>query len=328
MLCRKCGKENEEKAKYCSFCGVKLLKEESADVSQYQKKYDKRLKKKRTIHMGILIAVILTVAGAVCVAAIVQLRRPNSSESDKKVTEESSSKSAENAVTQEADAEAEKEDMKIQVCDSIKQTYGVASGEIFISSDMAELQGWPVSATGYINHITADISEDGEDELLIIYIEPDTHNLYLELYGFNGTEYVCLKQCKVGCLNAFSQFTLYMYKNESSGKYQIFYTDNSVGSYTGILAFNARLFTVDKSIEEVASWEWTDAVNTLEEANGIRVGMREWGIEYLEAGKLSFGQFDENKQIMLAKSNVNVYGEQPAMYTVEMQILNHNQLYQ
>ena len=325
MLCRKCGKENEEKAKYCSFCGVKLLKEESADVSQYQKKYDKRLKKKRTIHMGILIAVILTVAGAVCVAAIVQLRRPNSSESDKKVTEESSSKSAENAVTQEADAEAEKEDMKIQVCDSIKQTYGVASGEIFISSDMAELQ---VSATGYINHITADISEDGEDELLIIYIEPDTHNLYLELYGFNGTEYVCLKQCKVGCLNAFSQFTLYMYKNESSGKYQIFYTDNSVGSYTGILAFNARLFTVDKSIEEVASWEWTDAVNTLEEANGIRVGMREWGIEYLEAGKLSFGQFDENKQIMLAKSNVNVYGEQPAMYTVEMQILNHNQLYQ
>ena len=62
MLCKKCGKENEEKAKYCSFCGVKLFKEESADVSQYQKKYDKRLKRKCTIHIGILIAVILTVA--------------------------------------------------------------------------------------------------------------------------------------------------------------------------------------------------------------------------------------------------------------------------
>lgn len=328
MLCRKCGKENEEKAKYCSFCGAKLLKEESINVSRYLKKYDNRLKEKRTIQIGILIAVILAVVGAVCTAAIIQLNKSDFYGSDKKIVEENSSEQQENTMIEEVDVEAEKEAMRMQVCDTIKQTYGTASGEIFISSDMAELQDWPVSTAGYINHITADISGDGEDELLIIYIEPDTHNLYLELYGFNGTEYVCLKQCEVGCLNAFSQFTLYMYKNESSGKYQIFYTDNSVGSYTGVLAFNARLFTVDKSIEEVASWEWTDAVNTLEEANGIRVGMREWGIEYLEAGKLSFGQFDENKQIMLAKSNVNVYGEQPAMYTVEMQILNHNQLYQ
>ena len=106
MLCRKCGKENEEKAKYFSFCGAKLLKEESINVSRYLKKYDNRLKEKRTIQIGILIAVILAVVGAVCTAAIIQLNKSDFYGSDKKIVEENSSEQQVDTMIEEVDVEA------------------------------------------------------------------------------------------------------------------------------------------------------------------------------------------------------------------------------
>ena len=107
----------------------------------------------------------------------------------------------------------------------------------------------------------------------------------------------------------------------------MFYTDNSVGSYTGYSEVKARLFTVsDQRLEETKVWEWTDAVNSMEDAENLRTDMLDAGIRYVEAGKMSYGRFDREKQVMLAGSEVTVFGDQPAVYIVEMQILDHDQL--
>lgn len=221
----------------------------------------------------------------------------------------------------------QKEMMRTELCSTIIDTYGETSGEIFVSSEYAELKEWPRTAAGYITNVLVDLNEDGEDELLISYIDPESWGLWIEIYGFEGKEYECYQRHEIGSLNAFSQITLYLYKNESTGEYQVFYTDNSVGSYTGYSEVKARLFTVsDQRLEETKVWEWTDAVNSMEDAENLRTDMLDAGIRYVEAGKMSYGRFDREKQVMLAGSEVTVFGDQPAVYIVEMQILDHDQL--
>lgn len=329
MLCDKCGRENEETAKYCAFCGASLRCPKS-DVDKKIFSKDDSNKNKRISRNRRMISTAMIITGVTVISLIVvfAIYGSNGFKGHSETVGENSTYKADMFSVEEGNALVQKEVMQKELCDMLKQTYGTASGEAFVTSEMGKLKDWPASVSGYINHMMLDLDNNGEEELIAIYIEQETQNLYVELYEFTNMQYECIQKCQIGYLDAFSQFTLYLYKNESLGKYQMFYTNNSVGSYTGYIGFTSRLFTIDQKIEETAVWEWTDAVNTLEEANSIRVGMRQWEITYLEAGKLSFGQFDRNKQMLLAKSNVNVYGEQPAMYTVEMQILNYDRLQQ
>ena len=207
------------------------------------------------------------------------------------------------------------------------QNAGEVSGERFVSCTMSEITQWPQDAAGYINYILEDIDSDGNKELFIAYVDPEQWSLSVEMWRYDSCGYVFGQEMQIGYVDPFSEIRMYSFYNEKYGAYQIFYSNNSVGSYTGSRGFTAKLLGMNAgSMEEIASWQWDDMMYSDEDYNTIKTDMIMLGIEYLEAGTESFGVYDEEKYQMIVMTKVDVAGNIPSQYVVSLQLLNRQQM--
>lgn len=214
-----------------------------------------------------------------------------------------------------------------KIYSALIQSAGEASGEEFVSCNMSEVTQWPKSVAGYMNYILADLDGDENKELLIAYVNPESWTLSMEMWKYGSCGYTYDQEIQIGYVDPFSEIRIYSFYNEKYGTNQIFYSNNSVGSYTGGRGFTAKLLGMNAgSIEEFASWQWDDMVYSDEEYNAIKTDMITSGIEYLEAGMESFGVYNEDKYQMLAMTEVSVAGNIPSQYVVSLRLLNHQQM--
>lgn len=223
--------------------------------------------------------------------------------------------------------EIDKENMQMEICDKVIKSYGEASGEIFFSSDGSEFLEFPSTAGGYISSFLKDFNDDGSEELLVVYITPSDWKLYVEIYNLKSAPASLQDRYEIGKIDSFSQITMYMFENSKNGQVMIFYSNNTMGSYSGTYSFSAKLLIFDSYDDiEVKEWSWDNIIDGFESLNLIQTEMQNLGITYLEAGRASFGQFDPTQQILLAKSEIGISGDFAEQYIVNMQIFNSQQL--
>lgn len=224
--------------------------------------------------------------------------------------------------------ETEDEDASVKtICDSVTANYGVVTGDEFMSCEAAQVSEFPDAETGYISHYLGDLDEDGVEELLVTYLDPDSKYLMLQIYAQRDGAWKFMNGVKMAEMDAFSQVTMYLFYNEKEGQYQVFCSNNTVGSYTGTYGVTTSLVGVaegDLLFKETRAWN--SAVGTWEEAEDIKADMQKAGVPYLNAGNISFGKYDRTEHTMLAQSDVRVEGDVPAMYTVYMHVYSEKQL--
>ena len=213
-----------------------------------------------------------------------------------------------------------------EICGNIKAQFGEAAGEEFLSCQASEMTQFPASAMGFVSHCLVDIDGDDIEELLVTYINPDDYGMYQQFYRYQNGSYEFVNEMKLTDVDCFSQVTAYLFYNETAGTWQVFCSNNMVGSYTGSWGFTARLFSLSDILDLAGEWSWNDSVHSYEAGRQIAAELQASGVTYLEAGNLSFGQYDGQKQTLLGKTDIRVEGSVPTMYSVFLSIYNEEQL--
>lgn len=326
MKCQMCGFENDDNAVFCGKCGIRLpIQVEKKNKISATK--TKNRKKRRYIFL-ILFTTVLIGCGIAAVI-IFGITKP-SEENAQIILDIEDGKSEATDYKNEKENIQEMEEMRKaaeQVIRQQKAQKGSVSGQVFLSCATAKVQDFPQSEQGYINHIMTDLDGDGIDELLLTYFNGNNHELYLSYYRYADGKFHNIFDCGIGELNCFSQITLYLYYDRQRNEPCIFYSNNTVGSYSGERGFTARLYGIeDDDIELIAGWEWDSALSTVLDCEEIRQDMQSEGVPYLEAGRESFGMFDAGNLTMLAKSDIQVQGDVPSLYMVYLHIYSEEQL--
>ncbi len=206
-----------------------------------------------------------------------------------------------------------------QVEADLVQEFGAASGEEFLSCQDMELMDFPAAEMGYISQTLADIDGDGTEELLAVYLNPSDKGLYLRLYRYQNGIYSLVNEERMTEMDNFSQVTAYLFYNGQQEEYQVFCTNNTVGSYTAT-ALITSLYSLGDQIRTAGEWEWVSALNTWEDCEQMQMEMQDAGVPWMETGIDSFGNYDSTAHTILVKSEVRVEGDIPTMSAVYLRI--------
>ena len=311
MFCHKCGNENDTEAKFCKKCGAPLYSVPKDPVSDQ--------KKKRNYTAFIIVFVVALLGCVVGVfLAVAEMGQKNDTDANENTKIQTETGDEE---IKKTDTENNYDVATENLINKLRAAQGTANGEFFITCDMSTLHDFPAESGGFLNYVRKDIEGDGTDEIFATYLDTEDHTLYLKVYKYRQQEFQLALEKPVAVIDAFSDMELYLFNNTQLGSWQILYTNQTVGSYTGADAFSVQLFTVNTDISLYKSWNWDSLEASQEVAYEYVSEMQQEGIPYTNLGRFEYGQRGENIS-MLAKAKVSVHGDIPSLYTVQMCVFN------
>lgn len=264
IRCNRCGEQNNDRSNYCKRCGAPLMEQKNNGGSLLENQRTnmetgkEQVRKKRRSMTAVGIVAVLSIL-LIMVFVMIVTNHDNKNmpvSSNIQITDSDSNEMTDDAmVNQTAETMTESTEQKVEInyedevariCESIKETYGVADGQWFNSCDQGVECEMPESSAGYISHNCQDINHDGMDELFVTYIDAQNWTLYIRMYQMTDEGLILKNELPIDEIDNFSMIECGMFRDSQSDTWYILshnYLINSDHKYT------LKLFKLGNELE-------------------------------------------------------------------------------